>query len=73
MIYLIWLLLGICGYFMMRQGFLVAFEGCLGKRGAWGFCEMCLGIICLSWGILNIFLALSICGMDCFRKRRTNP
>lgn len=70
MIYLtiVWLLSGICGYFMMRRGFLVAFENSLGKRGAWGFGEMSLGILCIFFGVLNIFLALIICGLDCFRK-----
>ena len=65
----IWLLLGIVGYFMMRQGFLVAFEKGLGKRESWSFGEMSLGILCISYGVFNIFLALAICGKDCFLKR----
>lgn len=64
-----WLLLGICGYFMMRQGFLAQFERAFGKKDAWGRQEWIASLICILLGPMLIFWAFVICGKYCFRKR----
>lgn len=69
MIFSIWFLLGLCGHFLMRQGFLVAFEGCSGKKGAWDFWTKINSLIFIVGGPVQIIFALLICGSDCFRKR----
>lgn len=71
MIYLavLWLLLGVCGYLMLRQGFLVAFEASIGKLGAWDAPVVIVGLIGILYGPMMIVWALLICGRDCFRKR----
>lgn len=66
-----WWLLGVCGYFMMRQGSLVEFERCLGKKVAWGGIDIVLGLLYTFLGPLAILQALKMSGKNCFRKRNT--
>lgn len=65
----IWLLLGICGCFMMRQGFYVAFESVLGKKGAWGWLMRITSVALMLCGGFAPLFAVIICRKDCFRKR----
>lgn len=64
-----WWLLGICGYFMMRQGSLVEFERALGKKEAWAYQDIVLGLIYTITGPISILQALKMSGKNCFRKR----
>ena len=65
----IWFGLGVVGYFLMRQGFLVDYENVLGKDEAWGWAEVVLGILLVVAGPLAIFIALALKGNSCFKKR----
>lgn len=66
----IWLFLGLCGYFMMRQGFLVSFERVLGKKATWGYWDVILGLIYTLYGPFVIIHALSMDGKKCFQRRK---
>lgn len=65
----IWLILGLCGYFMLRQGFLVAFESCLGKEEAWDKDTKRLSMVAIITRPIAMMYAVVICGGDCFHKR----
>ena len=62
MVYLIWLFLGIVGYFLMRQGFLV-------DIGEWPLLAKIGGFVCIFFGPLFVIAALIVNKKNCFRKR----
>lgn len=69
----VWLVGGVLGYMMMRQGFLVKFEYCLGKDIAWEPFHVILGFFsALFAGPLFMLIALLICGRDCCRHRQAH-
>ena len=64
----IWLALGVVGYLMMRQGFLVSYERILGKEKAWDWSDK-IGIIFSIMGPIFILIAILVKGKSCFKKR----
>ena len=66
----VWLLLGVVGYFLMRQGFLVQFESALGEKWAWDSKDIILGIVSIVFGgPIFIIMAFSVQGKRCVKKR----
>lgn len=63
-----WLLFGVAGYFMMRQGFYVMFEKSLGRDGAWCKRLRTQSKYIILTGPCFFIAALCCNGMDCFRK-----
>lgn len=66
---ILWEFLGICGYFMLRQGSLVSFERALGKKAAWGDADVLAGLLYTLSGPIFFFQALLMEGRNCFRRR----
>ncbi len=67
---ILWIALGVVGYFMMRQGFLVEFEEKgVGKNVVWPWFMVLLGISSIALGPIFITMALEVQGRNCFRKR----
>ncbi len=69
----IWSGLGLVGYFLMRQGFLVSYEAVLGKEKAWDWFDVILGIPLVMTGPLAIMVALIVKGDSCFERRQNEP
>ena len=66
-----WWLFGGIGYFLLRQGFLVEFEQCLGTKKAWGNDDALQAIFfALTCGPLFIVIAFSVEGKFCLKKRK---
>ena len=64
-----WLLAGLAGFVMMRQGFLVDFEKSLGKEVAWDVSCIVTGVLGILAGPFFMLIALLVKGGLCFRKR----
>jgi hypothetical protein len=66
----VWLTMGILGYMMMRQGFLVNFEReGHGKSKAWRSFDMYIGFFSVLLGPIFIIISLGTVGKKAFQKR----
>ncbi len=61
---------GTLGYMLMRQGFLVDFEGVLGKRNVWQKADVFSGIVSgLAAGWVFVLIAFFVKGKFCLKRR----
>lgn len=69
-----WLVCGVAGYVMMRQGFLVRYETeWRPKKKVWGIGSVIAGIFSALSGPAFIAMALAVTGKSCFKKRPNHP